>query len=125
MANSVQREVEFATTAQAEQISPAGFWRLLYLVGLVAFVLLNVGDVITTIVAIERGSTELNPLVAPLLNSSNHTFVLVKLAAVVAFVAVFERSRRRVGRYLPFQVGSLLFLCTLYLLAVCINLSAW
>ena len=124
MAQGVPREQQFASRAQAQRMELTRWWNLLYAIGLTAFVLLNIGDVITTLVAIERGSTELNPVVAPLL-SSNHLFVLVKLAAVTAFVLVFERARRRIGRYLPFQVGSLLFLCALYLTAVCVNLGAW
>jgi len=125
MAYGVLEEQQLASRVEARRIEPIQWWSVLYTVGLAAFVLLNVGDVITTLVAIDRGCTELNPVVAPLLSCHDHLFIVVKLAAVALFVVVFERARRRVGRYLPFQVGSLLFLCALYLVAVCVNLSAW
>ena len=93
----------------------------LYWFEIILLVLLCTGDTVTTQVAVMKGAIEINPLAAHLLRSQ-WAFVGAKMGAMVLFVCVFERARRRSLRYLSFQVGAMGLLSLLYLAAIGINL---
>src|SRR3989304_9445170 len=93
----------------------------LYWFQLFLLVVLCAGDTITTQIAVTKGAIEVNPLAARLLHSQL-AFVGVKMGAILLFVYVFERARRRAPHYLTLQIGAMTVLALLYALAIGVNL---
>lgn len=78
--------------------------------------LLNVGDILTTLIGVSRGATEANPLMRVLLAWGPYWFVVIKLSVMTAVIGLGLRWRTR---------GAMWTMAAVFAAVVGSNLAVW